>query len=64
MTPDDSVPLADEFAAGASIETDALIERLKVIEDQPLEMRAAAFAQVHAGLQAALEGADAPARDA
>jgi hypothetical protein len=40
-------------------ENDALIERLKVIEDQPLETRAAAFAQLHDELQTALEGADA-----
>jgi hypothetical protein len=31
-----------------------------VIEDQPLESRADAFAQVHDELRRALEGADAP----
>ncbi len=35
---------------------DALIERLRVIEDQPLEERAAAFAQLHDELRGALEG--------
>ena len=37
-----------------------LLSRLRVIEDQPLESRAAAFAQVHEELQAALENADSP----
>lgn len=38
----------------------ALIERLRVIEDQPLEERAAAFAQLHDELKSALEGDVAP----
>jgi hypothetical protein len=42
-------------------ELDALLSRLRVIEDQPLEQRAAAFVQVHDELRTALEGADAPA---
>ena len=41
-------------------ETDALVSRLKLIEDQPLDSRAAAFAQVHDELQAKLESGDAP----
>ncbi|GAA3743868.1 hypothetical protein GCM10022239_19110 [Leifsonia bigeumensis] len=49
-------------AEGASTEEiDALLSRLRVIEDQPLEDRAAAFAQVYDELRRALEGADAPA---
>lgn len=40
-------------------EQDALLDRLRLIEDQPLESRAAAFAQVHDQLQAALERGDA-----
>lgn len=44
-------------------ETDALVSRLKVIEDQALESRAAAFAQVHDELQAKLESGDAPRQD-
>jgi len=36
--------------------TDALVSRLRLIEDQPLDTRAAAFAQVHDELQARLEG--------
>jgi hypothetical protein len=39
-------------------ETDALLSRLHVIEDQPLESRAAAFAQINDELQARLEGGD------
>lgn len=42
-------------------ETDALLSRLRLIEDQPLESRAAAFAQLHDELQSRLEGGDAPA---
>jgi len=37
------------------LESDALIERLRLIEDQPLEERAAAFAQLHDELKQALE---------
>ena len=40
-------------------ETDALLSRLRLIEDQPLESRAAAFAQVYDELQVRLEGGDA-----
>lgn len=43
------------------IETDALLSRLRLIEDQPLETRAAAFAQLHDRLQHRLEGGDSPA---
>lgn len=42
---------------------DALLSRLRLIEDQPLDARAASFAQVHDELRARLEGGDAPARD-
>jgi hypothetical protein len=41
-------------------ETDALLSRLRLIEDQPLDARAAAFTQVHDELRAALEGGDSP----
>lgn len=47
----------DESTADA----DALLSRLRVIEDQPLDTRATAFAQLHDELQARLEGGDAPA---
>jgi hypothetical protein len=39
-------------------ETDALLSRLRLIEDQPLDARAAAFTQLHDELRAALEGGD------
>jgi hypothetical protein len=42
-----------------STETDALVARLRAIEEQPLDSRAAAFAQLHDELQATLEGGDA-----
>ena len=40
-------------------DTSALLSRLRLIEDQPLESRAAAFAQVYDELQATLESGDA-----
>jgi hypothetical protein len=42
------------------IETDALLSRLRLIEDQPLESRANAFAQINEELQARLENGDSP----
>lgn len=45
---------------GQSDESNALLSRLRLIEDQPLDTRAAAFTQVHDRLQARLEGSDAP----
>jgi hypothetical protein len=39
-------------------ESDALLSRLLVIEDQPLDARAEAYAHVHEQLQAELEGGD------
>jgi hypothetical protein len=48
-----------EQGTGAA-ESDALLSRLRLIEDQPLESRAAAFSQVHDELQARLQGGDAP----
>ncbi|MDQ1570900.1 MAG: hypothetical protein QOF79_1574 [Actinomycetota bacterium] len=53
-SPDDSTVDDD----GDTEETDALLSRLHVIEDQPLESRAAAFAQINDELQARLEGGD------
>ncbi|MFU8947555.1 hypothetical protein ACLRGF_12585 [Mycetocola zhadangensis] len=37
---------------------DALLDRLKLIEDQPLEARADAYAQLHEELRLQLEGGD------
>ncbi|MDJ0334850.1 hypothetical protein QMG83_06400 [Salinibacterium sp. G-O1] len=44
-----------------NLESNSLMSQLKVIEDQPLESRAAAFVQVHDRLQRRLEGGDSPA---
>jgi hypothetical protein len=59
---------ADETPAGGlpeegAPETGALLSRLRVIEDQPLDRRASSFAQIHDELQSALEGGDAPVRN-
>jgi hypothetical protein len=43
-------------------EANALLSRLRLIEDQPLEGRAAAFAQINDELQARLESGDSPNR--
>ncbi|QJU55938.1 hypothetical protein HL652_05105 [Herbiconiux sp. SALV-R1] len=40
---------------------DALLPRLRVIEEQPLEHRAEAYAQVHDELTRRLEGGDSAA---
>lgn len=50
------VSMTDETA-------DALLSRLALIEQQPLDQRATAFEQLHDALQATLEGGDqAPSR--
>lgn len=43
---------------------DALLSRLRLIEDQPLESRAPAFTQLHDELRAALEGGDSSSHGA
>lgn len=48
----------NEEAGQPAHETDALLSELQLIEDQPLEQRAAAFAQIHDRLQHTLEGGD------
>jgi hypothetical protein len=40
-------------------ESRSLLSRLRVIEEQPLEQRAAAYGQLHDQLTARLEGGDA-----
>ncbi|MGB3909602.1 MAG: hypothetical protein WBL06_03915 [Pseudolysinimonas sp.] len=45
-------------------EGDALLSRLKVIEDQPLETRAEHLAQVYEELRATLESGDSRVGDA
>ena len=52
--------MSDATAPEPRTESDALLSRLRVIEDQPLESRAAAFAQLHDELHARLEGGDSP----
>jgi hypothetical protein len=49
--------MAEDISRHAS-ETDALLSRLKLIEDQPLDSRADAFAQLHRELQQRLEAGD------
>jgi hypothetical protein len=44
-----------------SEETNALLSRLRLIEDQPLESRAVAFAQIREELQTRLDSGDAGA---
>lgn len=39
-------------------DTGALLSRLRLIEDQPLDTRAAAYTQINDALQATLEGGD------
>ena len=52
---------ASEYAEGSE-ENNALLSRLRLIEDQPLESRAVAFAQIHEELQTRLDSGDAAAR--
>jgi hypothetical protein len=40
-------------------DTNALLSRLRLIEDQPLESRSVAFAQIHEELQSRLDSGDA-----
>lgn len=60
MPPELSPEMSPESGAETSVTTgddaSALLPRLRVIEDQPLESRAAAFVQIHDRLQATLEG--------
>jgi hypothetical protein len=53
--------MSDDANLETATEADALLSRLRVIEDQPLESRAAAFTQLHEQLQARLEGGDTTA---
>ena len=53
----DEEPTADTI----ELDSNSLVSRMRVIEDQPLESRAAAFAQVHDSLQRRLEGGDSTA---
>jgi hypothetical protein len=53
---DTDVPPASEVPDD---EPSALVTRLRVIEDQPLDTRAVALAQIHDELRAMLEAGDA-----
>ena len=57
--------MADEDSGVAEVERaaepDALLGRRRLIEDQPLDSRAAAFAQLHDELHHRLEGGDSHA---
>lgn len=57
--PDDAVAAASSGDARDD-EPSALVTRLRVIEDQPLETRAESLAQLHDELRAMLEAGDAP----
>jgi hypothetical protein len=50
---------AAEPAVAGDDEPSALLSRLRVIEDQPLETRAESLAQLHDELRAQLEAGDA-----
>ena len=58
--PADPIDAQERADADRDGETDALLSRLRLIEDQPLDARAAAFTQVHDELRSALEGGDSP----
>ena len=49
----------DADATASDEEPSALLSRLRVIEDQPLDTRAEALAQLHDELRAQLEAGDA-----
>jgi hypothetical protein len=50
---------APDVAPGPDEQPSALVARLRVIEEQPLETRAEALAQVHDELRSMLEAGDA-----
>lgn len=64
MTMDDAAmsdPDATSVASAGDVqENNSLMSQLRVIEDQPLASRAAAFGQIHERLQRRLEGGDTP----
>ncbi|MFB2583162.1 hypothetical protein ACEXQD_18085 [Herbiconiux sp. P15] len=48
----------EQVGTGRNELDDALVPRLRVIEEQPLDQRASAYAQVHDELKSRLEGSD------
>jgi hypothetical protein len=59
MYPGSMTP-ADVEQSGAG-NGDGLVDRIRLIEDQPLDARADAYAAVHDELRRVLEGGDRPA---
>jgi hypothetical protein len=55
-------PGATPARADESSLDDSLLPRLRIIEDQPLDARADAYAQVYDELREQLEGGDIPLR--
>ena len=55
MTPEMTPEIDAETPVSSDDDASALVSRLRVIEDQPLESRAAAFVQIHDRLQSTLE---------
>jgi hypothetical protein len=53
-----------ETRSSAAEPEDALVSRLALIEEQPLDTRADAYAHLHEQLRARLEGGDQPERHA
>lgn len=63
MTDHDPETAAEGADAAAAHGGDLLLSQLRVIENQPIASRAAAYGQLHDELQAALEDGDqAPGR--
>ncbi|TPW74890.1 hypothetical protein [Schumannella soli] len=58
--PDATRQSADRDADEVTGSGDGLLSRLRVIEDQPLESRAAALTQIHDELRTRLEASDTP----
>ncbi len=54
-----SMTSAENEQPGAGTE-DGLVDRIRLIEDQPLDSRAGAYAAVHDELRHVLEGGDRP----
>jgi len=55
-SPEPSPELGVEIMIGSGDDASALLSRLRVIEDQPLQSRAVAFVHIHDRLQSTLEG--------
>ena len=58
MYPDSMSTASDQDGHGVP---DGLVDRIRLVEDQPLESRADAYAALHDELRRVLEGGDRPA---